>query len=53
MLCVFGSDSMTSRLEGLKERAAFLTVLKRRPHMSLIASVSVQDIRHFVALIAS
>jgi len=31
-----------------KERAAFQIVLKRRAHMLLIASVSVQNIRQFV-----
>ena len=33
--------------------AAFQIVLKRRAHMLLIASVSVQNIRQFVAVIAS
>jgi len=46
-------DSVTSRLQGPKERAALQIVLKRRAHMLLIASVSVQNIRQFVAIIAS
>jgi hypothetical protein len=45
LLCVFGSDSVASRLLGPKERAAFQIVLKRRAHMLLIASVSVQNTR--------
>ena len=49
----FGSDSVTSRLIGPQEGAAFQIVLKRRAHMLLIiVSVSVQNIRQFVAVIA-
>jgi hypothetical protein len=40
-------------VKGPKERAAFQIVLKRRPHLLLMASVSVQDNRQFVAVIAS
>jgi hypothetical protein len=36
-----------------EEGAAFQIVSKRRAHMLLIASVSVQNIRQFVAVIAS
>jgi hypothetical protein len=43
----------TGRLQGPKERAAFQVELKRRPHMLPIASVSIQNIRRFVAVIAS
>jgi len=39
--------------QGPEERAAFQTVLKRRSHRLLIASVSVQNIRQFVAVIGS
>jgi len=41
LLCVFGSDSVASRLKGPKKKAAFQIVLKRRAHMLLIASVGV------------
>jgi hypothetical protein len=44
---------MPRRLKGLKESAAFQIVLKRRAHILLIAFVSVQNIRQFVAVIAS
>jgi len=42
-----------SSLPGPKESAAFQIVLKRRAHILRIASVSVQNIRQFVAVIAS
>jgi hypothetical protein len=48
-----GLSSMPRRLKGLKESAAFQIVLKRRAHILLIAFVSVQNIRQFVAVIAS
>jgi hypothetical protein len=49
----FPQENQACRLQGPKERAAFQTVLKRRAHMLLIASVSVQNIRQFVTVVAS
>jgi hypothetical protein len=42
-----------SSLPGPEESAAFQIVPKRRAHMLRIASVSVKNIRQFVAVIAS
>jgi hypothetical protein len=53
LLCAFGTDSVTSRLEGPKKKAAFQIVVKRRAHILLKASVVVKNISQFVAVIAS
>jgi hypothetical protein len=37
--------------KGRQERAAFQTVLKRRPHLLLYSPLIVQNIRQFVAVL--